>query len=218
MEIVSDCKGVVDEAKRIRAGGAVSPTPKHADLWIRYRASLEAGGLGRVLIRWVPSHGKENSDRMSPEDRNGNDQADRLANALAKRIWPTAKQGKLYDQRVRRLAAIQGIQLKILTASQASDPPRTQDWAQRGLGAARRSGHGPARPRKCHPLTLEPGELRLWGPHPIAPHGPEGYRCITCGRTANHKRARYALKYLPCAGRCGLGGAPRPCKPRLKWN
>ena len=198
VEIVSDWKGVVDEAERIRAGGAVSP-------WA-------AGGPGRVLIRWVPSHEKENSDRVSPEDRNGNDQADRLADALAKRIGPTAK----HDQRVRRMAAIQGIQLKILTASQASDPPRTQDRAQRGPGAARGSGHGPARPRKCHFPTLEPGELRLWGPHLFAPHGSEGYRCIACGRTANHKRARYALKYLPCAVRCGL--APRPCRPRLKLN
>ena len=23
---------------------------------------------------------------------------------------------------------------------------------------------------------------------------------------------------LPCSGRCGLGGPPRPCRPRLKWN
>ena len=32
------------------------------------------------------------------------------------------------------------------------------------------------------------------------------------------KRARYALKSLPCSGRCGLGGPPRPCRPRFKWN
>ena len=50
------------------------------------------------------------------------------------------------------MAAIQGIQLKILTASQVSGPPRTQDRAQRGPGAARGRGHGPPRPRKCrHP-------------------------------------------------------------------
>ena len=111
------------------------------------------------------------------------------------------------------MAVIQGIQFKILTASQASDPPRTQDRAQRGPGAARGCDHGPARPRKCHPPTLEPGELRVWGPHFIAPHGSEGYRCITCGRTANHKRSRYVLKYLPCAGRCGLGGPPAHAGP-----
>ena len=132
VEVVSDCKGVVDEAEPIKAGGTVSPTSRHADLWLRYKNALSAEGLGRVLVRWVPSHEKEDSDRVSPEDRNGNDQADRLANALAKRSGPTAKQGKLYDRRVRQMAVIQGIQLKILTASQAPDPPKTRDRAQRG--------------------------------------------------------------------------------------
>ena len=213
VEVVSGCKGVVDEAERIRAGGTVSPTSKHVDLWFRYKSALSAEGLGRVLVRWVLSREKEDSDRISPEDRNGNDQADRLANALAKRIGPTARQGKLYDRRVRQMAVIQGIQLKILTASQASDPPRTQDRAQRGPGAARRRSHGPPRPRKCHLPTLEPVELRVWGPHLIAPHGTEAYRCITCARVANHKRARYALKYLPCSGRCGLGPPPGHASP-----
>ena len=118
VETVSDCKGVVDEAERIREGGAVSTISRHADLWFRYKATLEAGGLGRVLVRSVPSHEtKEDADRITPEDRNGNDQADKLANALAKRIGPTAKQGELYDQRVRRMAAIQDVQLRILTAA-----------------------------------------------------------------------------------------------------
>ena len=116
----------------------------------KYKNALSAEGLGRVLVRWVPSHGKEDSDRISPEDRNGNDQADKLANALAKRIGPTASQGKLYDRRTRQMAAIQSIRLKILTASQASDPPRAQDRAQRGPGAARGRSRGPPRPRKCH--------------------------------------------------------------------
>ena len=80
----------MDEAERIRAGGRVSPTSRHADLWFRYKNALFAEGLSRVLFRWVPSHEKEDSVRISPEDRNGNDQADRLANALAKRIGPTA--------------------------------------------------------------------------------------------------------------------------------
>ena len=114
IEIVSDCKGVVDEAERVRDGGRVSPTSKHADLRFRYRNALSAEGLSRVLVRWVPSHEKEDSDRISPRDRNGNDQADRLANAQAKRIGPMASQGKLYDRRTRQMAAIQGIQLKIL--------------------------------------------------------------------------------------------------------
>ena len=90
VEVVSDCKGVVDEAERIRAGGRISPTSRHAGLWFRYKNALSAEGLGRVLVRWVPPHEKEDSDRISPEGRNGNDQADRLANALAKRIGPTA--------------------------------------------------------------------------------------------------------------------------------
>ena len=33
--VVSDCTGVVDEAERIRAGGRVSPTSRHTDLWAR---------------------------------------------------------------------------------------------------------------------------------------------------------------------------------------
>ena len=213
VDVASDCKRFVDDAERIGAGGRVSPTSRHADSWFRYKNALSAEGLGRVLVRWVPSHEKEHSNRISPEDRNRNDQADRLANALAKRIGPTARQGKLYDRMVRQMAAIQGIQLKILTASQASDPPRTQDRAQRGPGAARGRSNGPPRPRTCHPPTLEPGELRVWGPHLIAPHGTEGYRCITCAKVANHKKARYALKYLPCSGRCGLGGPPGHADP-----
>ena len=208
----------MDEAERIRAGGKVSPTSIDADLWFKYKNTLSAEGLGRVLVRWVPSHEKENSDRISPKDRNGNDQADKLANALAKRIGPTASQGKLYDRRTRQLAAIRSIQLKILTVSQASDPPKAQDRAQRGPDAARGRGHGPPRPKKCHLPTLERGELRVWEPHPNAPHGTEGHRCITCARVANHKKARYALKSLPCSRRCGLGGPPRPCRSRLKWN
>ena len=107
VEIVSDCKGVVDEAESIRAGGGVSPTSRHADLWARYRNALSAEGLSRVYVRWAPSHEKDGSDHVSPEDRNGNDQADRLANARAKRIGPTASQGKLYDRRSRQLVTIQ---------------------------------------------------------------------------------------------------------------
>ena len=118
----------------------------------------------------------------------------------------------------RQLAAVQSIQLKILTASQASDPPAAQDQAQRGPGTARGRGRAPPRPRKCHLPTLECGELRVWGPHITAPHGTEGYRCITCARIANHKGAGYAFRTLPYSGRCGLGGPPRPCRPRPKWN
>ena len=218
-EVVSDCKGAVDEAERIRAGGAVSPTSRHADLWFRYKNALSAEGLGRVLVRWVPSHEKEDSDRISPEDRNGNGQADTLANALARRIGPTAKQGKLNDRRVRQMAAIQGIQLKILTASQASGPPKTQDRAQRGPGVARGCGHGPLSPRKCHLPTLEPGDLRMWGPHLIAPHGSEGYRCITCGRIPNHKRARYVgAQVLAVLGPLWPGGAPPPMQAQAQME
>ena len=96
LEIVSDCKGVVDEAERIRAGGKVSPTSKHTDLWARYRDALKAHGIRQVLVRWVPSHEEEGSDRISPDDKAGNDHADRLANAHAKLIGPTARQGKQY--------------------------------------------------------------------------------------------------------------------------
>ena len=71
-------------------GAGSGPTSRHADLWARYRNALSAEGFSRVHVRWVPSHEKEGSDRISPGDRNGNDRADRLANAQAKRIGPTA--------------------------------------------------------------------------------------------------------------------------------
>ena len=36
-------------------------------------------------------------------------------------------------------------------------------------------------------------------------------------RIANHKKARYALRTLPCAGR-GMASPLQPRRPRLKWN
>ena len=183
-----------------------------------YRNALTAEGRSRVYVRWVPSHEKEGSDRISPSDKNGNDQADKLANAQAKRIGPTASQGKLYDRRTRQLAATQSIQLRIHTASQASDPPKAQDQAPRGPHAARGCGRAPPCARKCHPPHPENGELKMRGPHLIAPHGTEGYRCITCAKVANHKKTRYALKTLPCSGRYRLAGPVQPRRPRPKWN
>ena len=169
LEIVSDRKRVADEAERIRAGGEANPTSKHADFWARCRDALGAGGVRRVRARWVPSHGKEGSDRVSLSDRAGNDHADRLANAQAKHIGPTANQGKLYDRRIWQLCSVQGIQLKILTASQATDPPKAQDQPPRGPRAGRGWNRAPACPRKCHLPTLECGELKVWGPH-LSPH------------------------------------------------
>ena len=58
----------------------------------------------------------------------------------------------------------------------------------------------------------------MWGPHLITLHGTEGFRCITCARIANHRKARYALKTLPCSGRVGLTGPLQPHRPRFKWN
>ena len=89
---------------------------------------------------------------------------DRLATALAKLIGPTASQGKLYDRRTRQIAAIQGIQLKILTASQASDPPRAQDRAQSGPG--RLEGVATARPAP-RSATSPP-----WNPRSCGRGGP----------------------------------------------
>lgn len=88
------------------------------------------------------------------------------------------------------------------------------------MAQVRLEGAATARPAPGSAISppWNPARCGCGGPHLIAPHGSEGYRCIAFGRTANHKRARYALKHLPCAGRCGLGWAPRPCRPRLKWN
>ena len=80
VEVVSNCKGVVDEAERIRAGGTVSPTSGHADLWFRYKNALSAEGLGRVLVRWVPS--------MRRKTRTANPQ--RIGTGTTRRTgWPT---------------------------------------------------------------------------------------------------------------------------------
>ena len=106
LEIVSDCKGVVDDAERIRAGGKVSPTSRHT---ARNRDALKAQGIRQTLVRWVPSHEEEGSDRISPGDRAGNDHADRLANAHAKLIGPTVPQATRYDRRTEQLETIQGI-------------------------------------------------------------------------------------------------------------
>ena len=66
LEIASVCKRAVDETERIRIGGAVNPITKHADLWVRYRDALSAEGIRGARVRWVPSHEKEGSDRISP--------------------------------------------------------------------------------------------------------------------------------------------------------
>ena len=190
MEIVSDCKGVVDEAERIRNGGRVNPTSKHADhIWARYSEALRAQGIRSTLVRWVPSHEEEGSGRISPGDRAGNDHADGLANAHARLIGPTAPQASRYDRRAEQLEAIQGVQLKVLTAVQDTDPRGTQDRGPRAR-AARAADPVPASRKKCHLPTLQAGDLRTWGPHLIAPHGTQGFRCVACARVANHKRAR----------------------------
>ena len=178
--------------------GQGQPTSRHTDLWARYRDALSAGGVHRVHVRWVPSHEMEGSDRISLSDKAGNDHADRLASAQAKRIGPTARQGKLYDRRTQQLAAIQGILLKIFAASQATDPPKAQDQAPRGPRAARGWGRATTCARKCHLPTLECREFGVWGPHLVASHGTEELRCITCARVANHSRARYAFQTLLC--------------------
>ena len=102
LEVVSDCKGVVDEAERFRSG-RVNPTSRHADLWARYSGALKAQGIRSALVRWVPSHEEEGSDRISPGDRAGNDRADGLANAHARLIGPTASQVERYDRRAEQL-------------------------------------------------------------------------------------------------------------------
>ena len=220
VEIVSDWKGFVDEAERIRAGGRVSPTSRHADLWFRYKNALSAEGLGRVLVHWVPSHEKEDSDRTFPEDRNGNDQADRLANALAKRIGPTAIQGKIYDRRVRQMMAIQGIKLKILTASQASGRPGHRigpSVAQVRLGGAATARPAPGNatsppwsPGSCEcggPTSLPPMAQRVTGaslaPGWLTTRGP-GMRLST-----SRARAVVALGALPGHAGPGSSGAGR---------
>ena len=128
---------------------------------------------------------------------------------------PSAQE-KLYDRRTRQLYAIQSTQLKILAASQATDPPKAQDQAPRGPRAARTWSRAPAGTRKCHLPTLVNGKLKVGGPHLLTSHGTERFGCITCARIANHKKARYALETLPCIGRVGMARPLQPRRPRLK--
>ena len=216
LELVSDYNGVVDEAERIKGGGKVSPISRHAEFWARYRNALSTGGVRRVRVRWVPSHEKEGSDRVSPSDRTGNDHTARLANAQAKRIGPTARQGKLYDRRTQQLCAIQGIQLKIFAASQATDLPKTRDQGPRGPRVACGGNRAPACWR--FPI-LDCRELRVWGLHPITSHGRKGSGAsLAPGSPTTRRLGMYALKTLPCTGRVGLAGPSQPRRPRLKWN
>ena len=135
----------------------------------------------------------------------------------ARLIGPTASQAARYDRRAEQLEAIQGIQLRVLTAVQDADPRGSQEEGSRAR-AARAANPMPASRRKCHLPSLQAGEMRTWGPHLIAPHGTQGFRCVACARVANHRRAKYALKTLPCSGRAGLAGPSQPRGPRLKWN
>ena len=121
LTVISDCEGVVDEAERIRGGGRPSPTSRHADLWARLDAAIRRDATGSLAIRWVPSHEKEGSGRITPEDRHGNDRADQLAKARAKLVGPTPSQKVTYDSNLAMLAALQETQVAVLTASQEAD-------------------------------------------------------------------------------------------------
>ena len=90
--IVSDCLGVVKGAQALLDGGKPSPTSRHADLWTRLHAALRGRAAGDIRVRWVPSHEKRGSTRISEEDRWGNQEADSLANAEARRIGPMHRQ------------------------------------------------------------------------------------------------------------------------------
>eukprot|EP00972_Heterocapsa_arctica_P009960 1464112-Heterocapsa_arctica.AAC.1 len=52
-----------------------------------------------VAVRWVPSHEARGSCKITETDCIGNNGADALANAAAKRAGPTVGQGKHYVNR-----------------------------------------------------------------------------------------------------------------------
>eukprot|EP00972_Heterocapsa_arctica_P006421 941547-Heterocapsa_arctica.AAC.1 len=65
-----------------RIDGRLIPHGKHADLHRRAIKAYEMGPPITLRVKWVPSHMKEVDIRkgtISREDRDGNDEADKLA-------------------------------------------------------------------------------------------------------------------------------------------
>ena len=110
------------------------------------------------------------------------------------------------------------VQLRILTAPQASDPPRTQDRARRSPGAAGGNGRGSARPRGCHLPTLEPGELRFVGPPLHCPTWLGRLQMHHLWQNREPQEGQVRTQVLAVRRPLWPRGAPRPCRPRLKWN
>ena len=108
--------------------------------------------------------------------------------------------------------------MAVLTAAQEAD--KASDARRETLGGGRRRpSQGPhGCPRVSHLPVLQPGETKPWGPHIIEAHGESGFRCLSCARTANHKRAKYALKTLSCTDRPRLAGGGLGHRRRKKWN
>eukprot|EP00972_Heterocapsa_arctica_P113232 16436072-Heterocapsa_arctica.AAC.1 len=74
--------------------------------------------MAAVAVRWVPSHEARGSHKITETDRIGNNGADALANAAAKRAGPTVGQGKLFVNRQKLCTYVQTKQSMILAQIQ----------------------------------------------------------------------------------------------------
>eukprot|EP00972_Heterocapsa_arctica_P066906 9873861-Heterocapsa_arctica.AAC.1 len=126
---------MVNEANRIYNGGKVPTTGKHADLWLRWEAAAKKNIIATVAVKWVPSHEARGSRKITETDRIGNNGADALANAAAKKAGPTVGQGKLYVNLQKLCTYVQKTQETILAQIQIveAQPGDAGDRRQQNL-------------------------------------------------------------------------------------
>jgi hypothetical protein len=217
--VVTDCLGVAQGAQRVLKGETPSAVSRHADLWARLNTVVR-GNPGRLRdVRWVPSHQPPDSDRITARDREGNDEADKLARRMAERIGPTVAQQEAYDRKVALLRAVQRSQSAVLEAAirEGAANPDGRHGARRGrLAAGGETERERARGSAVRPLG--PSELRTWGPHLVRASPAGGCLCTLCGRHATSHAAQRAMAKLRCRDRPGL--RPRVMGPEAweDWN
>ena len=102
LEVVSDCKGVVNRANGILEGDQVHSRLHHVDLRLRYQRAVSGR---RIHVRWVPAHlpwYEAGGPRITRTDWWGNGAADQQAQDGVK-LHPD-QQGR--DERVRLLDGV----------------------------------------------------------------------------------------------------------------
>ena len=155
---------------------------------------------------------------ISPVDRYGNDKADGLARACAEAIGPTPAQQEAYDGSLRRLAAVQTTQAKVLEAVMRADVGPMGAARDRRRRALADGNQGSGRTARVGAPPIGEKEYRTWGVHLITAHGAKGYRCVLCARRATGNTARHAMRRLPCLDRPGLTLSGMTNAQWERWN